>query len=100
MFCVVGGYIFQNNLGDVELSLIAGVFGYLLRKMNYPLAPLVIAYIITPMAERSFKQALLLSQGDYSVFFTRPISLFFIILAALILFMSIWKRPWATPGGE
>lgn len=50
------------------------------------------------MAERSFKQALLLSQGDYSVFFTRPISLFFIILAGAILFMSIWKRPWETQG--
>jgi putative tricarboxylic transport membrane protein len=94
LFCIVGGYIFQNNMGDVELSLVAGLFGYMLRKMNYPLAPLVIAYIITPMAERSFKQALLISQGDYTVFFTRPISLFFIGLAVLTLVLSIWKRPW------
>ncbi len=99
LFCVAGGYIFQNNMGDVELSLMAGAFGYVLRKMRYPLAPLVIAYIITPMAERSFKQALLLSQGDYSVFFTRPISLFFIILAGAILVMSIWKRPWESSQG-
>jgi len=45
------------------------------------------------MAERSFKQAMLLSDGDYSVFFTKPISLFFIILAAIILVLSVWKQP-------
>jgi putative tricarboxylic transport membrane protein len=80
-------------LGDVELALVSGAFGYVLRKLNFPLAPLVIAYIITPMAERSFKQAMLLSDGDYSVFFTKPISLFFIILAAIILVLSVWKQP-------
>jgi putative tricarboxylic transport membrane protein len=93
LFCVVGSYIFHNNLGDVELALVSGAFGYVLRKLNFPLAPLVIAYIITPMAERSFKQAMLLSDGDYSVFFTKPISLFFIILAAIILVLSVWKQP-------
>ena len=93
LFCVVGSYIFHNNLGDVELALVAGAFGYIMRKLDFPLAPLVIAYIITPMAERSFKQAMLLSDGDYSVFFTKPISLFFIILAAIILILSVWKKP-------
>lgn len=93
LFCVIGGYIYHNNLGDVELALIAGLFGYIFRKLKFPLAPLVIAYIITPMAERSFKQALLISGGDYTVFFTKPISLFFIVLAAVILILSIWKQP-------
>ena len=93
LFCVIGGHIYHNNLGDVELALIAGIFGYVFRKLKFPLAPLVIAYIITPMAERSFKQALLISGGDYTVFFTKPISLFFILLAAVILILSVWKQP-------
>ncbi len=98
LFCIVGAYIFQNDLGDVKLALIAGVFGYLLRKMNYPLPPMVIAFILTPMAERSLKQALLLSDGDISIFFVRPIAAAFLVLSAVVIAVSVWRRPWATAG--
>lgn len=94
LFCVVGSYIFRNNMIDVEIALLAGLFGYGLRKLYFPLAPLVIAFIITPMAERSFKQALLISHGDFSVFFLRPIAGSFLMLTAVILIITIWKRPW------
>ena len=100
IFCIVGGYINQNSLDDVELSLLIGLFGYLLRKLHFPLAPLVIAYIITPMAERSFKQALMISHGDFSVFFLRPIAGFFVILSIVVLAVTIWKRPRAQSQAE
>ena len=78
LFCVVGGFIYQNSIEDVKVALIFGLFGYGLRKLNFPLAPLVIAYILTASAEESMKQALVLSDGDFTVFLTRPISAFFI----------------------
>ncbi len=85
ILCLMGVYVFRGNLGDIQLALVVGVFGYFLRKIDIPLAPLVIAFIITPIAERSMKQALILSDGDFSVFITRPISAGFLLLAAAIL---------------
>ncbi|MBT3350832.1 MAG: C4-dicarboxylate ABC transporter permease, partial [Nitrospinaceae bacterium] len=95
LFCVVGGFIYQNSIEDVKVALIFGLFGYALRKLRFPLAPLVIAYILTASAEESMKQALVLSDGDFTVFLTRPISGFFILLSVALLGMAVWKRPWA-----
>ncbi len=97
LFCAVGSYVYHNDLGDVRLALIAGVFGYGLRKLDFPIAPLVIAFILTPMAERSMKQALLLSHGDLSVFFTRPISAFFLAVTAVVVVTTVWKRQKVSP---
>jgi putative tricarboxylic transport membrane protein len=69
------------------------VFGYFLRKVDIPLAPLVIAFIITPIAERSMKQALILSDGDFTVFITRPISAGFLLLAVAILVFGFRRNP-------
>ncbi len=96
LFCVVGGFIYQNNLEDVKIAFFFGLVGYGLRKLNFPLAPLVIAFILTQTAEESMKQALVISDGDYMVFFTRPISALFMALSALLLVTAIWKRPWAV----
>jgi putative tricarboxylic transport membrane protein len=93
LFCFVGAYIFRNNMGDVGMALVFGVFGYFLRKIEIPMAPLVIAFILTPMAEEAMKQSLLLSDGDFSIFITRPISALFIGISVLLLGASIFKRP-------
>ena len=100
LLCVVGGFIYQNNIEDVKLALFFGLCGYGLRKLRFPLAPLVIAFILTETAEESMKQALLLSDGDYFVFFTKlaggfPVSGFLILLSVFLLGMAIWKKPWA-----
>lgn len=93
--CLVGAYVYHSNLGDLVLALIAGLFGYGFRKLKFPMAPLVIAFILAPRAEEALQQALIISDGDYSVFITRPIAAFFIGLTVLMLVTSIWKRPWA-----
>ena len=95
LFCVVGGFIYQNSIEDVKVALVFGLFGYALRKLNFPLAPLVIAYILTASAEESMKQALVLSDGNFFVFLTRPISAFFIFISVALLGLAVWKRPWA-----
>ena len=93
--CLVGAYVYHSNLGDLVLALVAGLFGYGFRKLKFPMAPLVIAFILAPRAEEALQQALIISDGDYSVFITRPIAAFFIGMTVLMLVTSIWKRPWA-----
>jgi putative tricarboxylic transport membrane protein len=97
LFCVVGSYVYHNDVDDVRLALIAGLFAYGMRKLDYPMAPLVIAFILTPMAERSMKQALLLSHGNVSIFFTRPISVFFLVVAVLVIVTTVLRRRKALP---
>jgi putative tricarboxylic transport membrane protein len=63
--------------------LVFGVWGYLMRKLGIPIAPLLIAFLLVPMLERSFRQALLISGGDPTIFLTRPISAGFLLVAAL-----------------
>jgi putative tricarboxylic transport membrane protein len=59
---------------DVWLMFGFGVVGYLLRKLDYPMAPAVLAIVLGPLAETSMRQSLLMSQGEFSIFFERPIS--------------------------
>ncbi len=92
VLCLVGVYVYQGSLGDIKLALIVGVFGYVFRKVGIPLAPLVIAFIITPIAERSMKQALILSDGEFSVFITRPISAGFLLLSVAVLVFGFRKQ--------
>ena len=74
VLCIVGGYAPTKALHDVWLMLIFGVVGYLLRKLDYPLAPAVLAIVLGPLAEASMRQSLIMEQGSFSIFFTRPIS--------------------------
>ena len=78
---------------DVQMALGFGVFGYFLRKLRIPMAPLVIAFILAPMAEEAMKQALVLSDGSFNIFVTRPISAGFILVSFALLTVSIFKRP-------
>ncbi len=104
VLCIVGGYAPEQSMHDVWLMLIFGVTGYLMRKLNYPVAPAVLAIVLGPLAERSLRQSLLISQGEASIFFTRPISAACIAIAvALILYPLLlsWRRRGARePGGR
>ncbi|MEL6978660.1 MAG: tripartite tricarboxylate transporter permease [Pseudomonadota bacterium] len=94
--CVVGGFAPAQRMFDVWLIAGFGVAGYLLRKADYPLAPLVLALVLGSLMEKSFRQALIAEQGDVMVFFERPISATFLALAAALflapLIRSALKR--------
>ena len=93
VLCIVGGYAPTQTMHDVWLMLLFGIMGYLMRKLNYPVAPAVLAIVLGPLAERSLRQSLLSSQGDVLVFFERPISAICIALAAaLMLYPLILAR--------
>lgn len=83
LFCMVGAYGFNQSIFDVWLTLIFGILGYLLRKNGFPVAPLLIAFILEPILESSFRQSLLMSHGSLSIFITHPISAVFILFSAI-----------------
>ena len=88
VFCIVGAYSLDNNVFDVGVMIVCGIFGYIFKKLDFPLAPAILTLILGPMMERSLRESLSISQGDYTIFFTRPISLFFLIVTAIILITS------------
>lgn len=93
ILCVVGGYAPTQTMHDVWLMFIFGVVGYLLRKLNYPVAPAVLAIVLGPLAERSLRQSLISFHGDVTIFVQRPISAVCIALAvALIIYPMIRNR--------
>ncbi len=99
--CLVGSYAIQNSLFDVYIAVLFGIFGYLLRKFGFQGSPIVLALILGPMAEYNFRLTLTASQGDYSVFFTRPICLGFLIVALLSILLPVWRslhKAYRNPG--
>ena len=86
VLCIVGGYAPTQTMHDIWLMFGFGVVGYLLRKLNYPMAPAVLAIVLGPLAETSMRQSLLISQGSFGVFFTRPIA-GVIMVIAIVLFL-------------
>jgi len=91
VLCVVGGFAPSQDMHDVWLMLLFGVAGYLLRKLNYPVAPAVLAIVLGPLAEQSFRQSLLSSQGDPLIFFQRPISASCIAIAAALILYPVFR---------
>jgi putative tricarboxylic transport membrane protein len=88
--CAIGAYTVHSAMLDVVLMLVFGVAGYVLRKLDYPLAPLVLALVLGDMAEASFRQSMLLSQGKLSIFFSNPLVGSIVTLA---LIMLLWPLP-------
>jgi len=93
-FVCVGVYSTNNNLFDVGIVLLFGIVGYLLMRLRFEAAPLLLGFVLGPMVEVNFRRALLLSRGDPMIFVDRPISLAFIIAAVLLiagLVYSSWR---------
>ena len=92
VLCVVGGYAPTQTMHDVWLMFLFGVVGYLLRKLNYPVAPAVLAIVLGPLAERSLRQSLLGSQGDPMIFIERPISATCMFLALVLIGIPLVRK--------
>jgi putative tricarboxylic transport membrane protein len=88
-FCIIGAYTVNNSVMDVAIMLIFGVVGYLMKKLDYEPAPMILAFVLSPILERSLRQALLMSSGSFNIFFTSPISLGCLILAAVLLALPL-----------
>src|ERR687897_328174 len=91
--CAVGAYAVHNSMIDIWYMLIFGVIGYVFKKLDYPLAPLVLALVLGDMAENALRQSLIMSQGCPALFLTRPIS-GVITAAAIFFFILPVFTPW------
>jgi putative tricarboxylic transport membrane protein len=87
VICAIGAYTVHSSMFDVWLMLVFGVLGYLFKKLKYPLAPLVLALVLGDMAESSFRQAMLLSQGSLSIFWSNGLVG---SIAGLAITMLLW----------
>ena len=91
VLCIVGGFAPSQKMHDVWLIAGFGIAGYLLRKADYPLAPLVLALVLGPLMEKSFRQTLIAEQGNVLAFVERPLSGTFIALAVLFFLLPLAK---------
>ena len=85
VMCVAGSYSIRSNIFDVYVMFGAGILGYMLRLFSVPIAPLLIAFILTKPFEEALRQALITSDGGLMIFIEKPISAIFLILAALMV---------------
>jgi putative tricarboxylic transport membrane protein len=102
LFTIVGSYSIQNSLFDVKLMIFFGLAGYLLRKFKYELSPLIMAFVLGPMLEEALRQSLIMSRGSFDIFISRPLSLAFLIVAAITAlssFTPIFRRLYIDSGG-
>ena len=91
-FCTIGAYMSNNLMADVWVLLGFGIVGYFLEKFKYPLAPLVLGFILGPSAELQLRRGLTYSNGDLTPLVTDPVSLIFLLLAAVILLLPFWQQ--------
>ncbi|MBE6905289.1 MAG: C4-dicarboxylate ABC transporter permease [Ruminococcaceae bacterium] len=92
VLCILGSYALRNNLFDVGVMLISAFVGYFFIHLEIPIAPIVLAIILGPMAESNLRRSLLLSNGSFSIFFMRPISVLFLVFALISIMWPILRN--------
>ena len=92
VICAIGAYTVHNAMLDIWLMLVFGVIGYVFKKLDYPLAPLVLALVLGDRAEDSFRQSMIISQGDVQVFFSNWLVGGITALALVMLFWPLIGR--------
>ena len=85
VFCFVGTFAVNHTVGDIYLMILCGILGFFLIKMEFSIPPIILGLILGGILEKNFRRAMVLSAGDWTTFFTRPISCVFIIIAFLSL---------------
>ena len=83
IFASIGAYSVDNNMFDVWMMVGFGILGYAMKKLKYPIVPLVLAMVLGRLAENSFRQAVTISAGNYDIFYRKPIALIFLVVAFL-----------------
>jgi putative tricarboxylic transport membrane protein len=97
VFCFLGVYAVNQSAVDLWIMTIAGAAGWLLRKLGFEVAPIVLGLVLSPLLETSVRQSLAMSSGSYAIFFERPISLTLLIVAVLLTTLLVVRRPPAQP---
>ena len=85
LFCLIGVYSVGNAVFDIYIMLVFGILGYLMKKFDFEAAPLVLAFVLGPLMENNLRKSLLMSDGSFGIFFTRPLAALFFIISLLLL---------------
>src|SRR5262249_26699267 len=99
VFCAIGAYTVHNSTFDVVMMLVFGLVGYVLKKTNYPLAPMVLAIVLGDKAEEAFRQSLLASGGGLGVFFSNALVGSIMALGFAVLFLPLIQAAWTRMRG-
>jgi putative tricarboxylic transport membrane protein len=89
LFCLLGSYSIANTVFDIGIMIFFGILGFLMQKYAYESTPLVLAFVLGPLFEDHFRRSLVLSYGSFNIFFERPISLTFLVIAIALLSFSL-----------
>jgi putative tricarboxylic transport membrane protein len=89
LFCLIGAYSISNSYFDILVMLFFGVLGYLFRKLEYEPAPLILAFILGRLIEKTFRQSMSMSDGSFAIFWERPIAAFCITATVVIFIASL-----------
>jgi putative tricarboxylic transport membrane protein len=90
VICAIGAYTVNNAMFDVYMMMVFGLVGYLFKKLRYPMAPMVLALVLGDMAEASFRQAMLGSQGSLSAFWSNPLVASITVFSLVMLLWPLW----------
>lgn len=97
VFICIGTYSINSSAFDVALVVLFGLVGFIMRKLDFSAAPLLLGFVLGPMMEEQFRRAMLLSRGDFATFFTRPISGTVLAITVLILLWTLYHA-WRAAG--
>jgi putative tricarboxylic transport membrane protein len=100
VICAIGAYTVHISMFDVWLMLVFGVMGYIFKKLDYPLAPMVLALVLGDNAENAFRQSMLIAQGDLKIFFSNALVGSITGLALLMLFWPLISKALALIRGN
>jgi TctA family transporter len=90
--CFIGAYTVASAVPDLWFALIFGLVGYVFKKLDYPIAPLVLALVLGDKAEDAFRQSMLMSQGSLSIFVSNPLVTTITALAIVLLTWPLWAK--------
>lgn len=90
LFCIVGVYSLNNNVYEIFIMILFGLFGYILRKFEYPLATFLLGMVLGPMMETSFRQSLGIGRGSLAIFFQRTFSAVLLIIVGIVILVSLY----------
>jgi len=90
--CFLGAFSLNNSVYDMFIALVFGIIGYIMRKNNFPVAPVVLGVILGPILEDELGRALIISHGDWTVLFQSPIAIFFYTISLLSLSYSLKRQ--------
>jgi putative tricarboxylic transport membrane protein len=92
LVCLIGSYSANGSLVDMTIMILFGIIGYLMKKFGYQIAPVVLGMILGGMMEPALRRALMMSNGSFTIFFNRPISLVLMIATGILLVSPLVLR--------